>query len=98
PPGVHADDARMVEDRGRPGLPAESVDEAPIAGEMGMEHLDRDLPAQDRVVRPEHLSHASGGDAGDDLVATVDGGLDHGQGIRHLSGRRRILWPIVWAT
>ena len=35
------------------------------------------LPVEDGVVGTEALTHAARGDPGDDLIATVDGGLDH---------------------
>ena len=79
-PVVHADDVRVIEDRGGPSLATEPIDESAIPGQVRMEDLDGDLAPQDGVVRPKDLTHPAGGDAGDDLIAAVDGCLDHGQG------------------
>ena len=74
-PVVHVDDVGVVQHGGGPGLPAEAIDEAPVAGELLMQHLEGHFSRQHSVVSAVDLTHAAGGDAGDDLVSAVDGGF-----------------------
>jgi hypothetical protein len=70
-------------------LTPEAVDEPGVVGQGGVEDLQGHLAVQDGVVSAIDLAHPAGGDPGDDLVAPVDGGLDHhgdvrGSGLRPL--------------
>jgi hypothetical protein len=42
-----------------------------------MQDLQGHVPAQHGILSPIDLAHATGGDAGDDLVPAVDGGFQH---------------------
>ena len=76
-PVVDPDDVRVAEDGRGTRLPPEPINEPAVAGELGVEHLERDLAPQNGVVGPVDLAHPAGGDAGDDLIPAVDGGFDH---------------------
>jgi hypothetical protein len=88
PPVVHGHDVRVREHGGRPGLATEAVDEVLVAGEGGVQHLQRHLAVEDGVVGAEHLSHPARRDAGEYLVASVYGRLDHR--VRRGSGLNRL--------
>ena len=58
-PVVDADDVGVVEARGVLRLPAEPLDEARVAGELGEEHLDRDAAVELPVASEEDVGHAA---------------------------------------
>ena len=88
---VHADEAGVRQARGGPGLAPEPGDEVGAGralGEVGVHHLQRDVPVQATVDGQVHGGHAAAGDAGHDLVPTVDQAADEriGDGGSHAQG------------
>ncbi len=71
-PVEHVDDVGVVEVGRRLGLTAETLDEVRVNGELGEQHLDRDLAVEQPVVAQEHVGHAAATDALEHLVALVD--------------------------
>src|ERR1019366_8150200 len=66
------DDVRMRQRSRTGGLAPEALDELVVFGEVAMQDLHRDLPAQELVLREVHVRHAPGAQARDHPVATVD--------------------------
>ena len=54
------------------GLPPEALDELLVLGEAAVQHLQRHLAAEMRVLRRVDVGHAAGSDAPGDPVAAVD--------------------------
>jgi hypothetical protein len=50
----------VIQSRGEPGLAEEAVSGAVVPDELFREHLHRDSPAELRIARPVHESHAAG--------------------------------------
>ena len=71
-PVVDADDVRVAEVGGRLRLAPEALDEVGVDGELGEQHLDRDLAVEQAVAPEEHVGHAAAPDALAQLVAIVD--------------------------
>ena len=69
---VHGDDRRVVERRRGLRLAAEPGLEGRVAGEVGAQDLDRDGPAEARVVADVDLGHAAAADELADLVAAAE--------------------------
>ena len=65
--------------RGARGLAPEALDELLVFGEVVVQHLHRDLPAEQLVLGEVHLGHAPGPEPREHPVAPVDDrlGLDH---------------------
>jgi hypothetical protein len=80
----------VVEDRRRACLAAEAIDEPAVVRVLRMQHLDRDLAAEYRIVGAIDLAHPACRDTSDDAIPTGDGGLDHCHGIilRHSAATR----------
>src|SRR5579884_821214 len=57
----------------RLGLPAEALDEVRVLREAAVQQLERDLAPELLVLGQEHVRHAPAPEAGEDLVARVDG-------------------------
>ena len=71
PPRVEdRDDGRMVQPGGRLGLAPEAHEEVGVAGEVGSQHLDRDLSPEPGVVAQVDVGHAAAPDELTDLVAS----------------------------
>jgi hypothetical protein len=66
------DDVGVGQAGGRHGLPPEPGQERLVGGQVGQQHLHRDRPGEDRVLRLPHLGHAALGDPADQLVAVPD--------------------------
>jgi hypothetical protein len=71
-PVVDVDDVRVRQAGGRLRLTAEPLDEVGVGGELGEQHLDRDLAVEQEVARGEHVGHAAASDPFVDLVTVVD--------------------------
>ena len=69
---VHRGDPGVVERRDGTGLDAEPVQELRVVGQLGAQHLDRDVPPEPDVLGLPHLAHAADGDAPVQLVAAGD--------------------------
>ena len=65
---VDRDDRRVVQRRGGLRLAAEPGLERGVAGEVGAQHLDRDVPAEPEVAAAVHLGHAAVAERLADLV------------------------------
>ncbi|COW33557.1 Uncharacterised protein [Mycobacterium tuberculosis] len=59
---MHAGDARMVQHRGGARFGPEPFDELRIGGELALEHLHRNTPAQPVIHGLPDLAHTTGGD------------------------------------
>ena len=75
PPGLLADvvdrdDVRVVQRRGRARLGVEAGDAGRVADHVVRKDLDRDAPAEPRVLRPPDLSHSAGAQRRNHLVGT----------------------------
>ena len=66
----------MAELRGHLRLAQEAAAHFLAEGELGGEHLERDLAAQPRVERAVHDGHAATADLGLDVVERADRGVD----------------------
>src|SRR4029079_10768225 len=65
---VDRDDRRVVQRRGGLRLTPEPGLERGVAGEIGAQHLDRDLPAEPDVATAVHLGHAAVAERLADLI------------------------------
>ena len=88
---VHADEAGVREAGGGAGLAPEPGDEVGAGRalrEVRVHDLQRDVPVQAPVDGEVHGGHAAAGDAGHDLVPTVDQAADEriGDGGSHAQG------------
>ena len=72
PPVVHRADVGVVQAGRVLGLPPEPLDEARVAGELGEEHLDRDVPAELAVDGEVDVGHPPPGQLPLDLVPVGD--------------------------
>ena len=54
------------------GFPTEPLDERGVRGELGEEHLDRDGPVKQQVLRQVNLGHAAARDVAHQLVAVAE--------------------------
>ena len=68
----HLHDVGVLQAGGRRRLAAEALDELVVLGEAPVQHLQRDLAAELRVLGAVHVGHPAGADARHDLVAAVD--------------------------
>ena len=66
---VDRDHVRVVERRGEPGLADEPLPEAFVLGELGREHLERDLPLEPVVLGEVDDAHAAAAERALDPVA-----------------------------
>ena len=66
---VQRDDVRVLQPGDELGLGLEAADERRIVGEPGLDHLDRHLPPDDRLVGAEHRAERSPSDLLAQLVA-----------------------------
>ena len=66
---VQRDDVRVLEPGDELGLGLEPADERRIVGELGLDHLDRHLTPDDRLVGPEHRAERASSDLLAQLVA-----------------------------
>ena len=69
---VDRDDRRVVQRGGVLRLAAEPGLEGRVAGEVGAQHLDRDVPAEPQVAAAVHLGHAAEAERVADLVAIAE--------------------------
>ena len=77
---VDGDDRGVVQRRGVLRLAAEPQLERVVAGEVGAQHLDRDVPAEPEVATAVHLGHAAVAEQLADLVPPPEeAGLRHRQ-------------------
>ena len=83
---VDGDDRRVVQRRRVLRLAAEPQLERGVAGEVGAQHLDRDVPAEPQVTAAVHLGHAAVAEQLADLVPAPEEA-----GLRHLSSPRSSL-------
>ena len=58
----------MVERAGRAGFLLEATKTVRIVGMRGRQDLDRNLPAQARILGAIHLAHCAGANCRDDLI------------------------------
>ncbi len=63
-------DVRMIQNPCRPGLLLETAQAIRVGRERGRQHLDRDLAAQARILRPIHLSHPARADLTEHFIGT----------------------------
>ena len=70
---VDAADVRMVERRDRPRFPFEPLPQIGIAGDVWLQHLDRDAAIEPRVARFVDLAHSASPEGGEDLIRTETG-------------------------
>ena len=88
-----AGDIGMIELRRRHRLAREAGCDLLVAGELGVDDLERDLLAQAQVLRQVHRAHATLAEQLADLVATIDGLTDPGYvrrgGLAHAGGSIR---------
>jgi len=56
---VDGDDVRVVDRRRQPGLTNEPLAECVVLGQVGAQHLERDLVAEPHVLRPVDHAHAA---------------------------------------
>ena len=75
PEVLHVDDVLVADLRDRARLVEEARDHLLVPGQLGMDDLERDAFADDRVVREEHVAHRAGADLLQHLVV-ADGGAD----------------------
>ena len=73
---VNRDDSRMVQARGRAGLPLEALQEKRVGGEPRCHHLDRDRTVQAGVRTPVDGGHAAVGQHRTNLVTPLQQGAD----------------------
>ena len=66
---VHGDDVGVVQRGGRTGFLLESAEPIGVGTEDQRHDLDRNVPAEPRIVRPIYLAHAAGAERGNDFVA-----------------------------
>jgi hypothetical protein len=81
------DDVGVLEARSRLGLAAEALDELAVLGEAGVQHLERDLALQVRVVGQPDIGHPAGADLAQHPVAAV-----HHGSLGHLSHASLPVW------
>jgi len=67
---VNDGDVGVVERRGCFGLLLEARQALGLRGELGGQHLDRDLAPEACVLREVHRAHAAGAEGFEDLVGT----------------------------
>src|SRR4051794_3443948 len=67
----HADDVGVLEPRRGGRLAPEALHELAVAGEAAVQHLERDLAAELRVLRAVDVGHPARADAAHDLVTAV---------------------------
>ena len=72
---IDADDVRVLEPRRRFRLAPEPLDELLVLREAPVQHLERDLTAEMRVLGAVDVRHPAGADPLDDPVAAVDCGV-----------------------
>jgi hypothetical protein len=65
---VNGADVGMVEGGGGTRLLFEPLDAGGIAGEVGRQELERDLPPEAKLRREPHFTHSSLTEEGDDFV------------------------------
>jgi hypothetical protein len=65
---VDGADVRVIEGRCGPRLLLEALDADGVAGEIGRQDLQCDLPSEAQLRREPHLAHPSGTDERDDFV------------------------------
>jgi hypothetical protein len=75
----------VPEHPGRARLVHESLDRRFVAGELGFQELERDLPAHDHVACDVDLGHPPGGEQVLDLVATLE----------HCPSGQRLRWLVT---
>src|SRR5690606_11155362 len=63
------DDVLVLDRRGRASLTKEALDQARVDGELGLENLERDRLAQDRVLGEVHRAHAAVAESLPDAIA-----------------------------
>ena len=66
--GVHGADAGMAQGRSGPRLALEPLQHRRVLGKPRREELHRDVPAETRVLRLVHDTHAAGAELSDDPV------------------------------
>ena len=67
---VNRPDVRVIERREQPRFPLEPRQPLGIAGKQRRQHLDRHVPPEPRIARPEHFAHAAGAEMPRDDVRT----------------------------
>ena len=72
---VDDDDVRVIQQALGPGLLLEAAEPLRLAGHARWQHLDRDVPAQARVLGTVDLPHAAGAQEARDLVGSEPGTL-----------------------
>ena len=77
-PVEHRHDVRVVQVGGGLCLTTEALDERRVAGEVGVEHLDRDRPVEQLVLGQVHDGHAAPPELAVELVAPVVDGQPAG--------------------
>ena len=91
---VNDQDVRVIDRRCRARFGAETPQAVRIRSDVGGQQLQRDLPVELRVVRPEHFAHAAGADLASmryepKTRSIMSGGMGRGM--------IRRLWEI-WST
>ncbi len=66
--GVDGDDVRVIERGDRAGFAIETFEAARFVGDLGRQHLQRDIAPEPRIARAIHLAHATRSECGGDLV------------------------------
>ncbi len=89
---VHADDVRVAQRGHRAGLAAEALTEGGIAGQIGVQCLDRDGAPQHRVVRTMDGCHPALAQGSPQDVAALPDGMD-GPGFVHVLGLLDVSHP-----
>ena len=69
---VHADDVGVLQPGGGLSLAPEALDEVGVGREPAVQELQRHLAAKLLVLGEEHVGHAAGAEARDNLVSVVD--------------------------
>ena len=75
PEVLHVDDVLVADLRDRARLVEEARDHLLVRRQLGMDDLERDALADDRMLREEHVAHRAGADLLQHLVV-ADGGAD----------------------
>ena len=65
---VDGEDVRVIERRGGAGFLLEAAQTVGITGELGGQHLDRDLATESRVFCQIDLAHSAGAELRDNLI------------------------------
>ena len=88
---VDRDDARAIEGGEDLGLTLESREAVGVAGDVGRQHLQRDVAAELGVAGAIDLAHSASAQLGEDFVV-AEGLADHGRGLAEAITRQTQTW------